>query len=186
MYLDILLAVVLVWGFVAGFRRGLVYSLFFLVGQIVAVVASLKLSQEASVYISQWFEIPTTYLPIVSFIAVYIATFGLVLLAARAIEQVLKVTQLNLFNKLAGAAVWMVMGVLLLSTAFWYLSRYEIIPEEQVTESNTYQYVEPLSPALLTGIGALLPFLEDVYDDIEQLISPEKDDNTDARTFEVV
>ncbi len=185
MYLDILLAVVLVWGFVAGFRRGLVYSLFFLVGQVIAIVASLKFSQQASIYISQWFEIPTTYLPIISFVAVYIATFGLVLLAAKAVEQVLKVTQLNLFNKLAGAAIWMLIGVLLLSTAFWYLSKYEVIPGEQIAESKTYTYVEPLSPLLIAGIGTVLPFLKDVYDDIEELIRPEED-TTGQPTYEVV
>lgn len=170
MFLDILLVIVLVWGFVTGYRRGILHSLFFLVGIVAGILTAVKFSALAGTYISEWLSIDPTYLPIVSFALVFILTLGIVLMIANGIEELLKFAQLNLFNKLAGAAVWMAIGLFVLSTAFWYLEQYAIIGPEEQEGSTTYSWVAPVSPFVMEQAGQLLPFLKDVYEDIEDMV----------------
>lgn len=176
MFLDILLLIVLVWGFVTGYRRGILHSLFFLVGIAAGIITAIKFSELAGTYLSEWLSIDPTYLPIISFALVFILTLGLILVIANGIEELLKFAQLNLFNKLAGAVVWMTIGVFVLSTAFWYLAQYDLLGEEQVNASKTYSYISPVSPFVLEQAGKVIPVLQDVYEDIEDMI---KKDDTD-------
>lgn len=175
MFLDILLLIVLVWGFVTGYRRGILHSLFFLVGIAAGILTAVKFSALAGTYISEWLAIDPTYLPIISFALVFILTLGIVLMIANGLEELLKFAKLNLFNKLAGAVVWMTIGLLVLSTAFWYLAQYELLGQEQINESKTYDLVAPVSPFVVEQVGKVIPVLQDVYQDIEDMVRPDPD-----------
>lgn len=170
MFLDILLLIVVAWGFITGYRRGIIHSLFFLAGIGVGLLMAIKFSALAGTHLSEWLAVDPTYLPIISFALVFLLTLGGVILLANALEGLLKFAQLNLFNKLAGAAVWITIGVFVLSTAFWYLHQYDLLGAEQIETSQTYTYVAAVSPFVLEQIGALVPLFRDLYTELESMI----------------
>lgn len=170
MFIDILVVVVVVWGLVTGYRRGLLQSVFFLVGIGAGIIASLKFSAVTTAYLKELLDIDPSYLPLISFVIIFLITLGLVLMLANGLEAFLKATNLNFFNKAAGALVWTALGLFILSTVFWYLDQYQIIGQETQNASTTYTYVLPISPFVLEKAGMALPVLEDLYHQLEEQI----------------
>lgn len=170
MILDLVVLGALAWGFFVGFRRGILHSLFFLLGLVVGTILALKLSQVASQHLHEWTNLDQSYLPLVSFAILFFLGLGGTLLVAGGIEGFLKVLQLNLINKLSGAVVWMVIALFITSTVFWYLRQYEIISEEAVEQSMTFGVIAPLSPWLMEQMGNVIPWLKDLFDSIVPMI----------------
>lgn len=170
MILDILFAITLIWAIYTGLKKGIIHSLFFFISFVIGTLVSLKFSHLLSEKLEEWFTIDPTYLPLISFVILFGLTVYGVILLANALEKVLKMLMLNLFNRIAGAVFWAVIGLFLLSTAFWYAKQYELITEEMTKSSLTFEYVEPLSPYLIDKAGALMPFFQDIYDPISNMI----------------
>ena len=174
MILDLVVLVALVWGFFVGFRRGILHSLFFLLGLIVGTLLALKLSQVTTSYLHQWIHLDHSYLPLISFAILFFLGLGATLLIASGIESFLKALKLNLLNKLAGAFVWMAIFLFLTSTAFWYLRQYEIISDELVNQSVSYDLIAPLAPWLVHQVGILIPWMKDLFNSIVPMIRDTK------------
>ncbi len=115
MVIDVAIVIIVLLTFFHGFKKGLISSVLSLISIVIALVAAIKLSQVASLYLTDWFNIGSKYLPIIAFVLVFILVVGIVNFASRAIEGVFKTLQLNFINKTGGGLMW---AVSLLS--FWF------------------------------------------------------------------
>ncbi len=170
MYIDLAFLLMALIGFITGFRKGLLHSIFFLAGIIIGIYAALHFSVEASQWLQSQFDIPTHYLPLLAFTAVFLLVCGLLLLVATILESVLKLLKLNLINRLAGAVIWLILYLVLFSTALWFLNSYRILPEEQKTDSRTYPYISNYSPYVMEIVEDIIPLANKGYDQLDSLI----------------
>ena len=177
MILDILFLIVLVWGFYTGYQKGLLHAIFFLLALFIGIIVALKASHVASVYIEEWLSLNSSILPIVSFVIMFLIVAFTVILLGKAMEGVLKVTKLNIFNRLAGSFVWIILGMFFLSTVFWYGVKYHLISEEYQKTSHSYSIVEPVSPFVVEQTGIVFPVVEDLYGAIGGLIEDVAEEN---------
>ena len=170
MVLDIIAAIVLIWGLITGFRKGLLQSVFFLIGIGLGLITALKMSEIVSHQLDLLLDIPTRFLPIISFVLIFAITVGIIIMLGNWIESVLKFLKLNIFNRIAGAVMWMLLSVFILSTCYWYGVQYGLITDKTIDGSVVYPYVAEVSPYVMEEAGQLAPALQNLYDSIEGMI----------------
>ena len=102
MVFDILFLVFIGIGFYQGYKNGIIYSLFSILGWFLGIVAALKFSF-LMVNLLQHLAHPSSKtLAIISFILVLALVVGLMKLIAWGLEQILKSFSMNLFNQIFG------------------------------------------------------------------------------------
>lgn len=170
MIIDLATIVCAGWGFFTGYRKGLLHSAFFLIGLVGGAVAALHFSAEVSEWMSNNVDIPQKYLPLLSFALIFAVVTGGVIMVANGIESLLKVLSLNIFNKIAGAAIWTCIALFLLSTVLWFLVQYELIGAAQLEASVTYPMLSTVSPIVVSTFGYITPFFQEVLEKLETLI----------------
>src|SRR5437773_3741741 len=102
MVIDVLFALLIVLAIVQGYRRGLIAAIFSFVAIIVGLAAALKLSTVAAKYIGHTVKISEKWLPIISFIVVFLIVVILVRLGAKAIQRLTETLMLGWVNRLGG------------------------------------------------------------------------------------
>lgn len=154
-YIDLFIAVILIWFAYKGFTKGLIIELVSLIALGLGVYGGLKFSDIAADYITG--NIETKYIPIVSFSITFIVIVVLVYIIGKLIEKIVHLVALKLINKLAGAIFGMLKITLILSVLITIIESYDqklgFIPKE--TKENSLLY----SP-LLEFSNKLLPEIE--------------------------
>jgi uncharacterized membrane protein required for colicin V production len=84
---------------------------------------------------------------------------------ARLMEAVLKITSLNVFNKIAGAVLGIFKFAIAVSVIFWLIKPFEgnvnLIPEKSRKESLLYPYV-------LSTSSFITPVIQDVKEEFNE------------------
>ena len=166
-YLDIIIAIPLIWGIYKGVTRGFVFEIALLMALILGVMGGVKLSKSASVYVKEFLNTSATWLPYVSFLVVFIIIVVLVILFAKLLESMLKISALGPANKIAGAIFGMLKWAFILSVVLHLFkpadSRYHIIPEQKKQDSFLFHYVSDFAVLIV-------PALEENYRKIRIII----------------
>ena len=136
MLIDIIYAIVLILAFIHGYRKGLIHSIVSLIAIIIGIMAAVYLSEIASTYINRWFNISSKYLPIISFVLVFIVIYLLFRMIERALEGFFKLLKLNFINQLAGALIWCVVWTMLYSTILFYFNNMNLFSDELKKKST--------------------------------------------------
>lgn len=161
-WLDILLAIPMIWGLYKGLTSGFIMEIARLVALITGVYLAVRFAQELSEYVYQNSDITNEFLPILSFAIIFVGVVLLVHFFAKAIEQLAKAVALGWANKAAGAAFGVLRMTFILSIVIMMLSRFELLDKfnrgETAGKSFLYSPVTQLAPFIL-------PILEDVDKD---------------------
>jgi membrane protein required for colicin V production len=173
--LDLLFLIPLAFFLITGFKKGLIVEVFSVIAFIVAIIGALKLSN--ALLISSGLEMNSKWLPYIAYVIVFLAIFLLIIFLARLIQKVLKTAQLNIFNRIAGALFGVVKVILLYSLLLWLTDQVDIVPNKMKNESLSYQYLEPISPKIISFLtdhkesakGAIQQ-VESFFDDLAESI----------------
>jgi membrane protein required for colicin V production len=167
MLADLVIALVLGLAFFYGWQKGLISSVVNVLAILVSLVAAIKLSQVASIYISDWFNWDSVYLPLVSMLVVFVACLlGFRLLAA-ALEGILKATGLGFTNRTAGGVLWAAVAAVFLSVLGWYLNQMQLIPATFQADASLLPIMLDAAPNLIQSSSSVIPFLADAWDKLE-------------------
>jgi membrane protein required for colicin V production len=150
-----------------GFSQGLVVALFSLVAYIIGLAAAIKLSAVVATYLHSSLNVSGKWLPIISFILVFIGIIILVRLVAGIIKKTLNIILLGWLDKLGGFVLYALMYIFIFSVVLFYADQVHIISGEAKTASITFKYVAPLGPKVIDGIGIIIPFFSDMFTDLK-------------------
>ncbi len=89
MILDIVFAIILLLAFIHGYRKGLIHSIVSLLALVIGIMAAVYLSELAAIYIDKWFNISSKYLPLISFMVVFIGIYLLFRLLEKSMIQIM-------------------------------------------------------------------------------------------------
>lgn len=161
-WLDIILAVPLLWGLYQGLTKGFIMEVARLIGLIAGVYLAVRFSQELSEYLYLNSELSSDFLPIIAFAIIFVGVVLLVHLFAKAMEGLAKAVALGWANKAAGAFFGIFRMAFLLSVVLMMLQRFELLNEfergETAKNSFLYAPVSQIAPYLI-------PMLEEVDKD---------------------
>lgn len=161
-WLDIALAVPMVWGLYKGFTSGLIMEVARILALISGVYFAVRFAQELSEYLFKNTDITTEFLPIISFAIIFIGVVVLTHFFAKTIEKLAKAVALGWANKAAGAAFGIFRVAFILSVVIMMLTRFELLREfnkgEIARNAFLYEPTTQLAPFII-------PILEDVDKD---------------------
>lgn len=163
MAIDIIFAVIVVYGFYLGFNRGIIRTVLTLVAYFFGLLFAFRFAPDATRFLEQTFgEQP------LMIVAGFISTFLLAVLAIRLIikglEGILQTANINLINRIAGGLLVASTFVLLYSILLNFADRSRILTPTAKNTSYTYSYLEEY-PAYAWAVGQrITPVVVDFYD----------------------
>ncbi len=156
-WLDIVLAIPLLWFIIKGFRNGFVIELASLAALILGIFVALHFSYYAEGYLRENFEIAEKYLHIISFAITFVIVAVLVYITGRIIHKLVSIVALGFINRLAGAAFGFLKTVLVLSVLIYFLNVFDtgsaLIKPEVKTQSYLYGPIESIVPMIIPKLG---------------------------------
>lgn len=167
MVLDIALAIILILAVIKGLRRGLIVGIFSLVAIIIGLAAAMKLSAVAAAYIGETVNISAQWLPILSFILVFIAVVLLIRWGANLIQKTVEVAMLGWVNRLGGAVLYAVIYLIVFSVLVFYAEQIKLIKPETIEKSVTYSFIQPWGPKAINGFAAIIPVFKDMFTELQ-------------------
>lgn len=168
MILDIVFAILLLLAFIHGYRKGLIHSVVSLLAIVIGIMAAVYLSELTAIYIDKWFNISSKYLPMISFMVVFIGIYLLFRLLENMLEGFFKLLKLNFINQIAGAIIWSVIWIMLFSTILFYSNNAGLLSLELKNESVVYEKAEPFAPKTIETIGKVIPPVKNILNSLQQ------------------
>jgi len=168
MVIDLIFAVLMVLALVQGYRRGLIVALFSYLAIIIGLAAALKLSVVVSKYIGHSVKVSDKWLPILSFVAVFIVVVLLVRLGAKAIQRLTETLLLGWANRLGGIIFYAAIYTTIFSILLFYSEQINIVKPGTIRSSVTYSFIRPWGPKAMDILSALIPFFKDMFGQLER------------------
>lgn len=168
MWIDLLFLLIMIAAIIKGAIRGIVLALFSFIGWFIGLAAALKLSAVVAVYLQDHTNIDAKWLPLLSFLFVFVLVVMLVQWAGKALEGILNLTLLGWVNKLGGALLYAGMYTLIFSILLFYADKMHFINEDTLAASRVHAATAGLAPAIIEGIGALIPALKETFHQLEE------------------
>lgn len=164
MGLDIIVVLVVAFGFYAGYSRGLVKTAFDTMSLVIGILAAMQLSKYTIGLLESMFNISPKFTYLIGLVITFIVVMAAVRFIGRRVEDVLEAANVNIINKLAGGALQGLFFAFLLSMLIWTLGNYNIMKPETKENSVTYPYLEPLPEAGKSVFLAVKPIFQDFWD----------------------
>jgi len=169
MIFDILFVVFIAIGFWRGYKHGVLYSIFSILGWFLGIVAALKFSYLLVDLLKRFTGLGPKGLVIVSFILILLFVLVLARFLAWGLEEILKSANMNLPNQVFGGLLHSLIGLYVLCVFIWFLNRLEVFPQHQKDTSHVYPYIGNLAPKVVEVSGNVVPMFRDCFEKFDGL-----------------
>jgi len=144
--IDFILAVPLLWGAFIGFKKGFVLELASLVALILGVFGALKFSDFTAQKLTQYIDISSNYLGLISFLVTFMLIVFGVFLFAKMLDKALKLVALGLVNRLLGLVFGFFKYALILSFLLYFFEninrKFEIVSPKYKENSLLFKPIQ--------------------------------------------
>ena len=168
MIIDIIIAVALIIAIFKGYQQGLIVALFSVLAFIIGIAAAMKLSTVVAGYIGKAVEVSDQWLPVISFVVVFLIVVLLIHWGAKLIQKTVQLAMLGWVNRLGGVLLFCVLYILIFSVLIFYAEQVSLIKPETKDASVTYSYMQPWGPKVIDGIGKIIPFFKGMFQDLQE------------------
>ncbi|MBE7644871.1 CvpA family protein [Tenacibaculum finnmarkense genomovar ulcerans] len=153
---DIIIAVLLIFGFVRGILKGL----FVEVASLVALIAGVYGAMHFSYFISDWLAISVSwdekYISLTAFAGTFIVIIIVISLLGKVLTKVADFASLGILNKILGGVFGALKIGLILSVAFIFFGKMNdtipFVTKENLAESILYSPVKKIAPMIFPSI----------------------------------
>lgn len=153
---DIILSLVLLYGLVRGFFRGLLAELASLVGIVAGIYGAVHLSHILGEFLTAVVNWHPQYLNLVSFAITFVIIVVLVSIAGKMLTKVAAFAALGIVNKLLGGVFGILKSAFVASVIIMFFKatneRIEIVEDKTLEESILYEPVKVIAPIILPSI----------------------------------
>jgi membrane protein required for colicin V production len=167
MTIDIIYLLLMVAAVIKGFTRGLVVAVFSIVAFIIGLAAALKLSAVVASWLGNSTNISTRWLPILSFLLVFIAVVLIIRTAAKFIENTIEWAFLGWVNKLGGIIVYVLAYTIIYSILLFYAEKIQLLSAGTISSSICFSYIQPIGPLIIDGLGTVIPWFKNMFVELQ-------------------
>ena len=171
MLIDAVFAMLILLACVKGYRKGLIVALFSMIAFIAGLAAALKLSSVVAVKLSTNINATGKWLPVISFIAVFLIVVLLVNLAGKLLQKSVEMLLLGWVNRAGGIILFVLLYSIIFSVILFYAVQLHFIKKETIAASQCYAFIQPLGPAVIDKLGGIIPFFKDMFSQLEQFFN---------------
>ena len=165
--IDIIFLIVIVIGAIKGIQRGFIISVFSVAAMIIGLAAAMKLSTVVAEYLEDSVNISARWLPVISFLLVFVVVVILVRLGANLLQKTLEIAFLGWANRFAGAILYILLYTIIFSVVLFYAEQLTLVEKDRIADSKVYPWVEPIGPYVINGVGKLIPFFENMFKELK-------------------
>lgn len=158
---------VVVYGAYKGFKNGVIIEVASLLGLVVGFWAGMRLAFIFAEYYRDTFKVPENWIPALAFFTAFALGLGAVFLAAKAATTLLKTAQLNLPNRLAGAAFGILKWAFLFGSLVSIIGDSQFLGNDLKETSKSYPVLNTYCSVVQGYSIGLLPAARNVFDDME-------------------
>ena len=167
MIIDVAFTVLMIIALVKGYRKGLIVAVFSLLAFIVGLAAAMKLSTVVAGYIGQSVKVSDKWLPVISFVLVFILVALLVRWLAAIIQKTIEIAMLGWLNRLGGIIVYAMLYITVFSVVLFYAQQVKLLKPEVIVASKTWSFIQPWGPKAIDGFAVVIPFFKDMFTKLE-------------------
>lgn len=154
--IDIILAVLIIFGMIRGFMNGLFLEIASIVAFIAGIYGAIHFSNFTADFLTERVDWDEKTVNITAFVITFIIIVLAIILAGKALTKLANFAMLGIFNKILGAILGGLKIALILSVILIMLDRtnktFSFLSEEDLNESVLYHPVKSLVPAILPVI----------------------------------
>jgi membrane protein required for colicin V production len=165
--IDYLFIIPLLFFVIQGFRKGVIMELTTMIALIIAMIASLKLTY----YCLSFFpglKDKSVWIPYFSYIIVFICFYILIYAIGKQVNNLINSLNLNIFNRIAGAALGACKIIIIFSFLIWLTGQIDVIPASIKEKSLSYKYFKDIAPAVIGLVSSWMPYFKDTISQIEE------------------
>ncbi|MEQ1554917.1 MAG: CvpA family protein [Ferruginibacter sp.] len=167
MIIDSIFVILFALACYKGYTKGFIVSIFSVLGFIIGLAAALKLSTTAAAMLAEHTNLGK-WLPILSFLLVFIATTFLINFVGKIIQKTFETVMLGWANRLAGIMLYVLLYSILLSVFLFYTVQLHLIKDNTTAASSIYPYLKSLAPKVMEYIGVVVPWFKNMFGELEQ------------------
>jgi membrane protein required for colicin V production len=165
--IDVVFAILMLFAVIKGYQKGFIIALFSIIAFILGLAAALKLSAVVAVYLGNATTVSEKWLPVISFILVFVIVVFLVHLGGKLIEKTFELALMGWLNRLAGVLLYVFLYTLFFSLFLFYADRLQLFEKTTIVASKVYPIVQPFGPQVINGLGILVPMFKDMFIQLE-------------------
>ena len=163
MAIDVTGLIIIGLFFYRGFTRGLIVAAFSVIAILLGILCALKMSQSFGTWLLEHGYTTAGWAPIVSYLVLFVGVVILVRLIAKMLQNAVEHMMLGTVNKLAGGALYGLLGAIVWSSILWMSAKMNMFSPELIAASTTYSWMSQLAPWFFGFAGNILPFAKDVF-----------------------
>jgi membrane protein required for colicin V production len=156
-YIDIILAIFLLWAAYKGFKNGLIIEVASLAALILGIFGAIKFSGLTADFLVERFDMTSKYLSLIAFAITFVCIVIVVHLLARILDKLVKAIALGFINRLSGVVFGIVKVVFILSIVLVILNainrKANFLPKEKLDESFLYWPISNFAPAIFNELN---------------------------------
>ena len=167
MIIDVAFFFVMIVALIKGFTKGFVVGLFSLVAFIIGIAAALKLSAIVAHYLENSTGVSAKWLPVLSFMLVFIAVVLLVNMGAKIIKKTISLAMLGWLDRVGGIILYTILYTIIFSILLFFSEKTFLLSPATVLDSNVHGFVSPWGPKVIDNLGKILPVFKDLFMELQ-------------------
>lgn len=167
MFLDIVVICLMMIAISKGYSKGMVSTIFSFLAIVIGFVMAFKFSAFVATWLQKSTNIPTYWLPFISFIIIIVAIIFVAKISSSIVVNIFQVALLDWFNKLCGIVIFVALYAIVLSGFLFFLEKMSILKPETLLNSKTYNIIQPIAPKVISFFGNILPFVKESLQQLE-------------------
>lgn len=171
--IDIVIGIVLIFGFYKGYTNGLILEITSLLGLIIGIFGAYFITKNYGLFLGEWFNWEDHYLKIVTFVLSFIAIVIFINIVGKVITKVLDYAALGVVNQIFGGVFGALKVALILSILLMVFNvvndKTPLIDKTILDTSIFYPYLNEFSDFVWPQLVELTADNQDVLDKIPSL-----------------
>lgn len=153
---DIIIAALLLFGFVRGLMKGLFVEVASLVALVGGVYGAIHFSYFASDFLKEFVSWKPKYITLTAFAVTFVAIVITIALLGKALTKIANFASLGILNKILGGAFGALKIGLILSTVFIFFGKINntipFVDKDTLNESILYSPIKKIVPTIFPSI----------------------------------
>jgi membrane protein required for colicin V production len=190
MSLDLILVVVLCWGFYQGYSHGIIETVFTIFSYVFGALVAFKMTPWTTSTLCQVFKSDNPLMFLAGFLVMFVVVMMLIRLAGRGMEGAFDFAHMGMANKLFGGMLVGSFYVLLLSILVWFGNKASLIDDETKRTAKSYPVLEILPQKARVVAERVSPVVKDFWNSSVNMVDrlenySEKNKNVEQRVYDL-
>jgi membrane protein required for colicin V production len=163
MSLDLILGIVLVWGFYQGYAHGIIQTVFNFASYFFGLMIAFKMTPTTTNTLNQLFHTDNPLMFVAGFLVMFVLVMMAFRVAGRSLEGVFNFAHAGSVNHIAGGALLGAIYVLLFSILVWFANKANLIDESTKRTARSWPLLEALPPRAKVVAERVSPIVKDFW-----------------------